>query len=92
MVAHLQGGGGDGTTEAGDERGALPVAAGAVTLSKLPKSQWQSLMHLDTIKQRNKPIAPPTKPQAAPFFLPTVGSVSGETVFDVAAAADDAAG
>jgi U3 small nucleolar RNA-associated protein 21 len=87
MVAQLQGDG-----EAVDERGALPVAAGVVTLAKVPKSQWQSLMHLDTIKQRNKPILPPTKPQAAPFFLPTVGSVSGETVFDVAAAADQAGG
>jgi WD40 repeat protein len=71
------------SSECNDARGAVPVAAGAVTLSRLPKSQWQSLMHLDTIKQRNKPIQPPTKPEAAPFFLPTVGSVSGSTVFDV---------
>ncbi|XP_067341278.1 WD repeat-containing protein 36 isoform X1 [Channa argus] len=42
-----------------------------VTLSLLPESRWKSLLHLDEIKRRNKPVAPPVAPAAAPFFLPT---------------------
>ncbi|KAF3437268.1 hypothetical protein FNV43_RR20021 [Rhamnella rubrinervis] len=52
-----------------------------VTLSLLPKSQWQSLINLDIIKVRNKPIEPPKKPEKAPFFLPSVPSFSGEILF-----------
>ncbi|CAJ2665196.1 unnamed protein product [Trifolium pratense] len=53
-----------------------------VTLSLLPKSQWQSLINLDIIKVRNKPIEPPKKPEKAPFFLPSVPSLSGEILFE----------
>ncbi|XP_039138391.1 WD repeat-containing protein 36 [Dioscorea cayenensis subsp. rotundata] len=52
-----------------------------ITLSLLPKSQWQSLTNLDIIKIRNKPIEPPKKPEKAPFFLPTTPSLSGEVLF-----------
>lgn len=52
-----------------------------VTLSMLPKSQWQSLINLDIIKARNKPIEPPKKPEKAPFFLPSIPSLSGEILF-----------
>ncbi|KAL6194597.1 hypothetical protein ACLB2K_035679 [Fragaria x ananassa] len=52
-----------------------------VTLSSYPKSQWQSLINLDVIKERNKPIEPPKKPEKAPFFLPSVPSLSGEIMF-----------
>ncbi|KAJ0968681.1 hypothetical protein J5N97_021558 [Dioscorea zingiberensis] len=52
-----------------------------ITLSLLPKSQWQSLTNLDIIKIRNKPIEPPKKPEKAPFFLPTTPSLSGEILF-----------
>ncbi|CAA7054164.1 unnamed protein product [Microthlaspi erraticum] len=52
-----------------------------VTLSLLPKSQWQSLINLDIIKARNKPIEPPKKPEKAPFFLPSVPSLSGDILF-----------
>ncbi|KAK8956779.1 hypothetical protein KSP39_PZI001162 [Platanthera zijinensis] len=52
-----------------------------VTLSLLPRSQWQSLTNLDIIKARNKPIEPPKKPEKAPFFLPSVPSLSGEIMF-----------
>ncbi|XP_047321422.1 U3 small nucleolar RNA-associated protein 21 homolog [Impatiens glandulifera] len=66
-----------------------------VTLSMLPKSQWQSLINLDIIKARNKPIEPPKKPEKAPFFLPSIPSLSGEIQFkpssDPAAAASDTA-
>lgn len=40
-----------------------------LTLSIVPQSRWQTLLNLDSIRQRNKPIQPPEKPKAAPFFL-----------------------
>jgi len=43
-----------------------------ITLANLPTSRWLNLLSLDVIKAKNKPIAPPKKPKAAPFFLPTV--------------------
>lgn len=52
-----------------------------VTLSLLPRSQWQSLINLDIIKVRNKPVEPPKKPEKAPFFLPSIPSLSGEILF-----------
>ncbi|XP_070706869.1 WD repeat-containing protein 36 [Pempheris klunzingeri] len=48
------------------------LGAELVTLSLLPESRWKSLLHLDVIKRRNKPVAPPAAPPAAPFFLPTL--------------------
>ncbi|PUZ59787.1 hypothetical protein GQ55_4G070600 [Panicum hallii var. hallii] len=53
-----------------------------ITLSLLPRSQWQSLTNLDIIKVRNKPIEPPKKPEKAPFFLPSVPSLTGEILFE----------
>ena len=89
-----------------------------VTLSLLPRSQWQSLINLDIIKVfirlsfisihfapihlvghlivkkclvsvlfisnfqvRNKPVEPPKKPEKAPFFLPSIPSLSGDILF-----------
>lgn len=43
-----------------------------VTLSIVPKSRWQTLLHLDVIRQRNKPKEPPKAPEKAPFFLPSL--------------------
>ncbi|KAH3745246.1 U3 small nucleolar RNA-associated protein 21 [Pelomyxa schiedti] len=40
-----------------------------VTLSSVPESHWKPLKNLELIKERNKPIEPPKKPSAAPFFL-----------------------
>ena len=45
-----------------------------LTLSLVPKSRWQTLLHLDTIRQRNKPKEPPKAPERAPFFLPSLDS------------------
>ncbi|KAI9836041.1 MAG: hypothetical protein M1819_001652 [Sarea resinae] len=42
------------------------------TLSLVPRSRWQTLLHLDAIKQRNKPKEPPKAPEKAPFFLPSL--------------------
>lgn len=43
------------------------------TLSLVPKSRWQTLLHLDVIKARNKPKEAPKAPEKAPFFLPSLG-------------------
>lgn len=48
------------------------------TLSLVPKSRWQTLLHLDTIRQRNKPASPPKAPEKAPFFLPSLEKVKGQ--------------
>ncbi|KAF2085045.1 Utp21-domain-containing protein [Saccharata proteae CBS 121410] len=42
------------------------------TLSLVPKSRWQNLLHLDLIRERNKPKEPPKAPEKAPFFLPSL--------------------
>lgn len=46
--------------------------ADMMTLSLVPKSRWQTLLHLDLIKQRNKPTEAPKLPEKAPFFLPSL--------------------
>lgn len=43
--------------------------ASLLTLSLLPQSRWQTLLNLEAIRKRNKPIQPVQKPKAAPFFL-----------------------
>ncbi|GLC36521.1 hypothetical protein PLESTM_000455900 [Pleodorina starrii] len=65
----------------------LPLAPELVTLSLLPRSHWDSLTRIEVIKARNKPIQPPKKPEAAPFFLPSVPGLSANPVFDPTAAA-----
>ncbi|PNH10160.1 WD repeat domain-containing protein [Tetrabaena socialis] len=63
----------------------LPLAPQLVTLSLLPRSQWSSLAHIEVIKARNKPMQPAKKPEAAPFFLPTVPGLDPNPVFDTSA-------
>lgn len=50
------------------------LSADMMTLSLVPKSRWQTLLHLDLIKKRNKPIEAPKAPEKAPFFLPSANS------------------
>lgn len=45
-----------------------------MTLSLVPRSRWQTLLHIDLIKQRNKPTEAPKLPEKAPFFLPSATS------------------
>jgi len=47
------------------------LSSDLLTLSLVPKPRWQTLLHLDTIRERNKPTEAPKKPQSAPFFLPS---------------------
>ena len=48
------------------------LSSDMMTLSLVPKSRWQTLLHIDLIKQRNKPTEPPKVPEKAPFFLGSV--------------------
>jgi len=48
------------------------VSSELLSLSLVPRSRWQNLLHLDLIRQRNKPVEPPKKPEKAPFFLPSL--------------------
>ncbi|XP_014881849.1 WD repeat-containing protein 36 [Poecilia latipinna] len=61
------------TSEEPDDafQSAEQLGAELVTLSLMPESRWKSLLHLDAIKRRNRPLAPPAAPPSAPFFLPT---------------------
>ncbi|CAK7199757.1 rRNA-processing protein utp21 [Sporothrix eucalyptigena] len=54
------------------------LSADMTTLSLVPKARWQTLLHLDLIKQRNRPREAPKVPEKAPFFLGTVGSADIE--------------
>jgi U3 small nucleolar RNA-associated protein 21 len=73
--------------EEGQDDIAVPImdqlSEGLTTLSLVPKSQWQTLLHLDIIRSRNKPKEAPKKPEKAPFFLPSVSqtqpTVAGST-------------
>ncbi|TKA73197.1 hypothetical protein B0A55_07097 [Friedmanniomyces simplex] len=48
------------------------LSSDLLSLSLVPKSRWQNLLHLDLIRARNKPVEPPKKPEKAPFFLPSL--------------------
>ncbi|RMZ86637.1 hypothetical protein DV736_g6135, partial [Chaetothyriales sp. CBS 134916] len=56
--------------------------ASLLTLSVLPRSRWQTLLNLENIRQRNKPIQPPEKPKAAPFFLGSSLAISSNSTPD----------
>lgn len=55
-----------------------------ITLSSGSRTKFNTLLYLDTIKQRNKPIEAPKKPERAPFFL----GLTGEAVGDRASVAE----
>ncbi|KAF3401863.1 hypothetical protein F1880_009713 [Penicillium rolfsii] len=61
-----------------------------VTLSLVPKSRWQALLHLDSIRERNRPKEAPKAPEKAPFFLPSLLGSGGSQSASQAAAADAA--
>jgi len=93
--------GGEGLLEAafeedvasdGDDDMAAPtldqLSSDMMTLSLVPRSRWQTLLHLDLIKQRNKPTEAPKAPEKAPFFL-GLAAKPGQSD-DLATAADSA--
>jgi WD40 repeat protein len=82
----VEGGGADAspaTTATAADGAPAPLAPALITTSLLPRSQWRSLAHLDDLRARNKPVAAPTKPADAPFFLPTVPTLAGQPTFAV---------
>jgi len=68
----------------------VQIAPQMVTLALLPQAQWQALLHLEAIRERNKPEKAPEKPKAAPFFLPAVASLERKPLWDVDAEDKDA--
>ncbi|BGP02493.1 putative WD-repeat protein [Rhodotorula toruloides ATCC 204091] len=61
------------------------LADSLLTLSLMPRSRWQTLLNLDTIKARNKPKEAPKAPERAPFFLPTLPGVDHRFDFGTSA-------
>lgn len=49
------------------------------------------MLHLCNVQERNKPIEPPKKPERAPFFLPSVPSLSGDILFKPSGSAEEEA-
>ncbi|EFA78771.1 WD40 repeat-containing protein [Heterostelium album PN500] len=63
----------DNQEENDDENHVIVDQIGSlITLTQIQKSKWNTLLNLDTIKKRNKPIASQMKPELAPFFLSTI--------------------
>jgi len=48
-----------------------PLEPQLVTLSDVPPQKWLATLHLDLVKERNKPKQAPKPLPSAPFFLPT---------------------
>ena len=57
------------------------VHGGLFTMSQMPPAHINALVHLDAIAERNRPSEAPTKPELAPFFLPSLDGVE-RTFFD----------
>ncbi|KAM9966056.1 hypothetical protein ACTFIR_006244 [Dictyostelium discoideum] len=56
-----------------DKKSTIKQIDQLITLSSdVAKSKWQSLLNLDIIKERNRPIQQNEKPALAPFFLSTI--------------------
>ncbi len=67
-----------------------PATGFHITLSGLPPSAWVNLSQLQAIAERNAPLEPAKKPDAAPFFLPTTGGLNPVFALPTAPSADDA--
>mmetsp|Transcript_21979 Transcript_21979/g.58716 ORF Transcript_21979/g.58716 Transcript_21979/m.58716 type:complete len:1003 (-) Transcript_21979:63-3071(-) len=67
-----EGDAGKGTSEGKDlPASTAPLEPELLTLSDVPPAKWQATLHLDTVKERNKPAEAPKPLASAPFFLPT---------------------
>lgn len=49
------------------------ISKDLITLSVGPRNKFNTLIHLDTIRKRNKPKEAPKKPELTPFFLQGFG-------------------
>jgi U3 small nucleolar RNA-associated protein 21 len=74
----------DDVLEETEDTPAAPImdqlTEGITTLSLVPKSRWQTLLHLDIIRARNKPKEAPKAPEKAPFFLPSASQNPSSTL------------
>ncbi|CEP61608.1 rRNA-processing protein UTP21 LALA0_S03e06744g [Lachancea lanzarotensis] len=61
------------------------INANLITLSLGPRNRLKTLLNLDVIRQRSKPVEQPKKAEKAPFFL----QISGEKVGDDAIAREN---
>ncbi|GMM33619.1 rRNA-processing protein [Saccharomycopsis crataegensis] len=59
-----------------------------ITLSLGSRNKYSTIVHLDTIKKRNKPLEAPKKPELAPFFLQTFGDAKKDEGTEVTINAD----
>ncbi|KAN0035870.1 hypothetical protein ACTA71_005161 [Dictyostelium dimigraforme] len=63
----------DDGDESSNKKSSIKQIDQLITLSSdVAKSKWQSLLNLDIIKERNRPIQQNEKPALAPFFLSTI--------------------
>jgi U3 small nucleolar RNA-associated protein 21 len=46
------------------------IQEGCITTSRAPRSKWNALVHIEAVKERNKPQQPLVDPEPAPFILP----------------------
>lgn len=56
----------------------VQLAPGLVTLSGEPSNKFTTLIHLDAIRERNKPKEGLKKPEKAPFFLGMTNEETGD--------------
>jgi len=57
--------------KAAKEKSATPLGPDLLTLSDDPPAKWMATLHLDLVKERNRPKDAPKPLPSAPFFLPT---------------------
>lgn len=65
-------------------RGPKQIEPGMITLAGIPQAQIETLLNLETVKEKNTPKEKNEKPEAAPFFLPTAAASDDvrRSVFD----------
>ena len=64
--------------------GPTQIEPGMITLSNVPKTQIETLLNLETVKENSKTDEKEKEPELAPFFLPTVAASDDvrRSVFD----------
>mgnify|MGYP003365402675 FL=1 len=71
---------GDESTQSGIYISPEQLDEDLVTLSHCSRTKFSTLLHLDTIKERNKPTEPVKKPKSAPFFLQMSADSAGKRI------------
>ena len=64
--------------------GPKQIEPGMITMSNVPKTQIETLLNLETVKENSKEDEKEKEPELAPFFLPTVAASDDvrRSVFD----------